>query len=148
MHQVVAGFTLFFRATGTWWIPMRLLPGVWRYLVKRFPFTCHPLYRGMASPQGMHTVCTARLATAPGPPFLERIPRVFAFAALVARAARFLGRVFQGLLPALRARPAAEARPRQGAPPSNCTRSRSASSSRSSSSRRRSSARSRVSRSR
>ncbi|MBS1252690.1 MAG: putative membrane protein [Anaerolineales bacterium] len=31
------GFTLFFWATGTWWIPLLFILGAWRHLYKRFP---------------------------------------------------------------------------------------------------------------
>src|SRR3546814_8451508 len=40
------GFTIFYWATGTWWIPMLLLLGLWRYGYKRFPFRYDPLYWG------------------------------------------------------------------------------------------------------
>ena len=38
------GLTLLFWATGSWWIPLLLIPGVWRYLIRRFPFQYDPLY--------------------------------------------------------------------------------------------------------
>ena len=31
------GFTVFYWATGTWWIPMLLVLGVWRHVIQRFP---------------------------------------------------------------------------------------------------------------
>src|SRR5690606_28129507 len=31
------GFTLFFWATATWWIPMLVILGIWRHIAKRFP---------------------------------------------------------------------------------------------------------------
>ena len=46
------GFTVFYWATGTWWIPMLLLLGIWRYGYERFPFEYDPLYWGAVFPLG------------------------------------------------------------------------------------------------
>lgn len=40
------GFTIFYWATATWWIPMLLVLGFWRHVYKRFPITYDPLYWG------------------------------------------------------------------------------------------------------
>ncbi len=37
------GFTVFYWATGTWWIPMLLVLGVWRHVIQRFPLRYDPL---------------------------------------------------------------------------------------------------------
>jgi tellurite resistance protein TehA-like permease len=87
------GFTMFFWATATWWIPMLLILGFWRHGYKRFPLTYHPLYWGAVFPLGMYTVCTFRLATVASAPFLLFLPRAFVFVALAAWAATFIGLV-------------------------------------------------------
>jgi tellurite resistance protein TehA-like permease len=85
------GFTLFFWSFGSWWIPLLLILGIWRHLVKRFPLTYDPQYWGMVFPLGMYTVCTIRLSQALALPFLLTIAHGFAFTALAAWLAAFIG---------------------------------------------------------
>jgi tellurite resistance protein TehA-like permease len=85
------GFTLFFWAAGTWWIPLLLILGFWRHVYKRFPLRYDPQYWGMVFPLGMYTVCTFQLSKAINFPPLLIIPRFFIYLALAAWVAAFFG---------------------------------------------------------
>ena len=78
------GFTLFFWAIGTWWIPLIVILGIWRHVFKQFPLKYHPQYWGMIFPMGMYTACTIKLSQALDLPFLMMIPSFFIYIALVA----------------------------------------------------------------
>jgi len=87
----IKGFTILYWATGTWWIPMLLLLGVWRYGYERFPFAYDPLYWGAVFPLGMYAACTWQLNHAMGFDFLWFLPRIFFWVALVAWSLTFAG---------------------------------------------------------
>ncbi len=80
----IKGFTIFFWAAGTWWIPFLFIVGAWRHFYKRYPLTYHPAYWGLVFPMGMYTVCTFRLAQVMNLEFLMFIPKYFIFVALIA----------------------------------------------------------------
>src|SRR5690606_18876638 len=77
------GFTVLYWATATWWIPMLLCLGVWRYGFQRFPFRYEPSYWGAIFPLGMYAACTWQLNRAMGFDFLGFLPPAFLYAALL-----------------------------------------------------------------
>lgn len=99
------GFTLFFWATATWWIPMLLILGFWRHVYNRFPLRYDPLYWGVVFPLGMYTAATWRLEQVITIPFLQWVPRVFVWIALAAWVVVFIG-LLKSLLRAGRAQAA------------------------------------------
>ena len=88
------GFTLFFWAAGTWWIPLLLILGFWRHVYRRFPLRYDPQYWGMVFPFGMYTVCTFQLSRALNFPPLLIIPRYFIYLALAGWLAVSFGLIY------------------------------------------------------
>ena len=89
----VKGFTLFFWAIGSWWIPILLVLGMWRYLICGIPFAYDPLYWGGVFPLGMYSVCTYRLAEVLGASYLMPLSTTFMVLSVVAWLATFAGLV-------------------------------------------------------
>jgi tellurite resistance protein TehA-like permease len=91
LRPFLAGFTLFFFAFATWWIPLLFVLGFWRHFVRRVPLRYHPSYWGMVFPLGMYATCTVQLARALDLPFLLPLARAFGWIALLAWAIVFAG---------------------------------------------------------
>lgn len=85
------GFTVLYWATATWWIPMLVLLGVWRYGYKRYPLRYNPLYWGAVFPLGMYSVATSKMAAVMGLGFLHLLPPLFFYVASGAWALAFAG---------------------------------------------------------
>ncbi len=87
----IEGFTIFYWATGTWWIPMLLLLGVWRYVYKRFPLRYDTSYWSAVFPLGMYAACTHEMLVTMNLEFLQYVPEIFLCAALLAWTLTFAG---------------------------------------------------------
>lgn len=85
------GFTVFYWATGTWWIPMLVVLAIWRHVIMRFPLRYDPLFWGAVFPVGMYAACTRRMVDAMALDFLDFLPRVLLVVALVAWMIVFIG---------------------------------------------------------
>ena len=89
----VTGCTLVFWAIATWWIPMLLVLGVWRYLICGLPLAYDPLHWGGVFPLGMYSVATYHLAKILAARFLLPLSWLFMVIAVLAWAATFAGLV-------------------------------------------------------
>src|SRR5690625_254599 len=85
------GFTTFFWATGTWWIPLLFILMMWRYVIHHYPLNYDPQLWGMAFPLAMYTTSTFQLSKALGLPFLSIISHVMVYVAFFVWLFVFLG---------------------------------------------------------
>jgi tellurite resistance protein TehA-like permease len=91
LQPFLKGFTLFFWSAATWWIPLLVLIGVWRHVLRRYPLTYAPEYWGLVFPLGMYSVCTFQLAQTVALDPLLPIAYVMAAIALVTWGITFFG---------------------------------------------------------
>ncbi len=91
LRPFIKGFTIFYWATGTWWIPMLLVLGIWRHVYRRFPLRYDPLYWGAVFPLGMYAASTHELIVAMDLRFLEPLPGIVFAVALAAWLTAFVG---------------------------------------------------------
>lgn len=105
MLPFIKGFTVFYWATGTWWIPMLVVLAIWRHGVRRFPFRYDPMYWGAVFPLGMYAASTLRMMQAMELGFLHPLPQVMFGVGLTAWALLFAGQL-RALLRQWRAGPA------------------------------------------
>jgi tellurite resistance protein TehA-like permease len=80
----VKGFTLFFWATASWWIPLLLILEAWRHIWRHVPLRYETDDWDIVFPIGMYTVGTYELAHALKLDFLLPIPAVGVCASLLA----------------------------------------------------------------
>ncbi len=85
------GFTLWYWATATWWIPLMVLLGVWRHGIKRFPLSYDQGYWGLVFPLAMYTACTFQLGRAIDSALISAIPRGFRDVGVLAWSVTFWG---------------------------------------------------------
>jgi tellurite resistance protein TehA-like permease len=93
----IKGLTLFFWSVGSWWIPMLIALGIWRYLVCGVPFAYGPLSWGGVFPLGMYSASTYWLAEIVRASYLMPLSYAFMIVAIIAWMATFVGLVDSAL---------------------------------------------------
>ncbi|HLH06583.1 MAG TPA: tellurite resistance/C4-dicarboxylate transporter family protein [Terriglobales bacterium] len=91
------GFTLFFWATATWWIPMLVILAYWQHVIKKLGRAYTFLYWDVVFPIGMYTACSYQLSDVMNLPFLMWLPRVLIYIALLTWLLTFTGMIRTGL---------------------------------------------------
>ncbi|HEY3532148.1 MAG TPA: tellurite resistance/C4-dicarboxylate transporter family protein [Casimicrobiaceae bacterium] len=84
IEHFVAGFTLFFFATATWWIPLLVIVFVWRHVHRRVPIRYDPHYWSLVFPLGMYSAATDAYARADRLDFLLPLAQAMAWVSLAA----------------------------------------------------------------
>lgn len=87
MRPVLVGVSVVLWAFGTWWIPLLVAFGVWRYLIRRYSWAYEPRLWSVVFPLGMYTVASYTLGRAGHLPFLVSVAQVWVFVDLAAWAA-------------------------------------------------------------
>lgn len=70
LHPYIEGFTVMMWAWGTWWIPLLIIIGVWKYLIAKEPVRYQPALWSMVFPLGMYATSLHLLGHIPGLTFL------------------------------------------------------------------------------
>jgi tellurite resistance protein TehA-like permease len=94
--RFVEGFTYVLWAFGTWWIPLLLIIGSWRYIRRHWPLTYEPTLWSIVFPLGMYSAATLSFGQVAHLAFMEPLARFMLWVAVAAWAlvaAAFLARV-------------------------------------------------------
>ncbi len=91
LHSILVAFTIMLWSVATWWIPLLVLVGLWKYPYSGQKFTYSPKYWSMVFPLGMYTACTFNLFRVINVHFIFEIAHYFYFFAVIAWTLTFLG---------------------------------------------------------
>lgn len=108
IRSFVVGTSVVLWSFGSWWIPLLVLFGLWRHVLRRFPLSYEPRLWSMVFPLGMYTVASYTLGHAAHLSFMVSIARVWVWVGVAAWAA-VLVLMVAGLGRALLRRPPAPA---------------------------------------
>jgi tellurite resistance protein TehA-like permease len=84
LRSFVLGFSFVLWAFGTWWIPLLVLFGLWRYLARGYSKAYEPRLWSVVFPLGMYTVASYSLGKAAHYGFLLAVAKVWLWVGVVA----------------------------------------------------------------
>lgn len=84
LRPFVLGASFVLWSFGSWWIPLLVLFGLWRHVLRHFPLSYEPRLWSMVFPLGMYTVASYSLGRAGGFAFMVTIAKVWVWVAVAA----------------------------------------------------------------
>jgi tellurite resistance protein TehA-like permease len=87
LRPFLLGFSFVLWALGTWWIPLLVLFGLWRYVVRGYPKAYEPRLWSVVFPLGMYAVASYSLGKAAHYGFLVAVAQVWVWVGVAAWAA-------------------------------------------------------------
>jgi tellurite resistance protein TehA-like permease len=84
LRPFLLGLSTVLWAFGTWWIPLLVLFGIWRYLVRGYSWTYEPRLWSVVFPLGMYTVASYSLGHVDGFDFMISIARAWVWVGVAA----------------------------------------------------------------
>jgi tellurite resistance protein TehA-like permease len=87
LHPFLLGGALVLWSFGSWWIPLLVLFGLWRHVLRRFSLAYEPRLWSVVFPLGMYTAASYRLGRVSGFRFMVTISKVWVWVGFGAWAA-------------------------------------------------------------
>ena len=81
IRPFIDGVALMLWAWSTWWIPMLIIFGIWKHVIRRYPLRYEPVLWSMVFPLGMYAVASFKLGLATDFSPLEWISRIMVWIA-------------------------------------------------------------------
>ena len=105
MRPFVVGFSVVLWSVGTWFIPLLVLFGLWRYFVRGYSWAYEPRLWSVVFPLGMYTVASVTLGRAAGFGFMTALADAWLWVGVAAWGAVLLSMIFTLVRPASRRAP-------------------------------------------
>lgn len=91
LRPFIDGIAMLLWSWATWWIPLLVIFGVWKHLIRRFPLRYEPALWSMVFPLAMYGVASFRLGLATDFPPLQGIARLMVWIAMLVWCVVLLG---------------------------------------------------------